>query len=200
MRTVLVSQRVEVIKSYGERRDCLDQNWCRFLGECGCLPVPVMNRGEDLEALAEAVKPGGILLTGGNDLSSYGGDAPERDETERRLIRLGLEREIPVLGVCRGFQMVTDYFGGKLERVTGHVACRHRILGAFEREVNSFHNMAALEVPGELEVLARTADGVAEAVRHREHKILAVMWHPEREAPFRREDIELVTDFFNKAE
>lgn len=196
MRTILISQRVEVIKSYGERRDCLDQNWCGFLRACGFLPVPVMNREEDLGALADSVAPAGILLSGGNDLTAYGGDAPERDETERRLIGLGIARDIPIMGVCRGCQMLMDYFGAKLERVQGHVARRHLLQGTFSREVNSYHNLAALEAPDEFEVLARTEDGVVEAIRSRRHRIMAVMWHPEREAPYRQEDIDLFTQFF----
>lgn len=197
MKTILVSQRVDIIKSYGERRDCLDQNWCGFLQTCGFIPVPVMNGGEDIQALSDAVKPAGILLTGGNDLMVYGGDAPERDETERRLIQWGIQYDIPVMGVCRGFQMLFDCFGGTLERVQGHVACRHALHGAFTQEVNSYHNLAGREAPEAFEILARTEDGVIEALRHKERKIMAIMWHPERETPFRNTDIDLFTKFFN---
>lgn len=196
MKTLLVSQRVEVIKSYGERRDCLDQSWCDFIHACGFLPVPVMNRETDINALADLASPAGILLTGGNDLASYGGDAPERDETERRLIELGIAANIPVMGVCRGFQMIVDHFGGKLERVQGHVACRHQIDGLFAREVNSYHNLAARTVPENFEILARSDDGVIEAIQSREQRLMAIMWHPERETPYRQEDIDLFTQFF----
>lgn len=198
MRTVLVSQRVEVVKGYGERRDCLDQNWCGILLRCGLLPVPVMNRGPDISALFDLAQPAGILLTGGNDLVSYGGDAPERDETERALIGMGIRRNIPVMGVCRGMQMIADYFGGKLDRVTGHVACRHRLSGDVARDVNSYHNLAVTEVPEGFEVLARTEDGVVESIRHTQLRIMAVMWHPEREAPYKPEDIELFAQFFKE--
>lgn len=197
MRTILISQRVEIIKSYGERRDCLDQSWCSFLQTCGFLPVPVMNQGEEIEALAGLVRPAGILLTGGNDLSAYGGDTPERDETERRLIEFGISHNIPVMGVCRGFQMIVCHFGGKLVRVQGHVACRHQLLGTFAREVNSYHNLAALEAPEGFEVLASAEDGAVEAIRSHEHRIMAIMWHPERETPYKQEDMDLFTQFFN---
>lgn len=196
MRTILVSQRVEVIKSYGERRDCLDQRWCGFLHNCGLLPVPVMNQGQDIKALLDLVRPAGILLTGGNDLAAYGGDAPERDETERALIELGLKHDIPVLGVCRGMQMIADYFGGKLGKVTGHVARRHALFGTVTREVNSYHNLAVTEIPKDFEVLVRAEDGAVEAIRHIQRRIMAMMWHPEREAPYRAEDVALFTEFY----
>lgn len=196
MRTVLISQRVEIIKNYGERRDCLDQNWCGFLKACGFLPVPVMNREEDIKALADAVKPTGILLTGGNDLTAYGGDTPERDMTEQRLIELGMTQGIPVMGVCRGLQMIVHYFGGELERVQGHVASRHRISGEIIRDVNSYHNFAVLEVPNFFDILAKSDDGVIEAIRHREKKLMGIMWHPERERNYCTEDIELFMQFF----
>lgn len=196
MRTILVSQRVEVIESYGERRDCLDQNWCGFLSACGFLPVPVMNRLENIGALFDAAKPAGVLLTGGNDLATYGGNAPERDEMERALIETGVERGVPVMGVCRGTQMIVDYFGGKLGRVPGHVACRHVLVGDMRREVNSYHNFAVTAVPDGFEVLARAEDGVIEAVRHTRRCVMAIMWHPERETPYVAEDITLFTQFY----
>lgn len=197
MRTLLVSQRVEVVSAYNERRDCLDQSWCGLLRACGFLPVPVMNDGEDMEALFEAVKPAGILLTGGNDLITYGGDAPERDETERRLIRLGLDRKIPIMGVCRGFQLITDLYGGKLTRVQRHVRQRHLVRGSITREVNSYHKLAVLRPPEGFEALAETEDGVVEAMESRTERILGIMWHPEREKPYDTEDIRLIEDFFN---
>lgn len=196
MRAVLVSQRVEVIQSYGERRDCLDQRWCGFLLSCGLLPVPVMNRGQDIKALFDLITPAGVLLTGGNDLAAYGGDAPERDETERSLIALGMEHDIPIMGVCRGMQMIADYFGGKLGNVTGHVARRHMLAGTVTREVNSYHNRAVIELPEEFEALAYAEDGVVEAMRHRRRHMMAIMWHPERDTPYKAEDTALFTQFY----
>lgn len=198
MKTILVSQRVEVIKDYGERRDCLDQRWCGFLLSCGLLPVPVMNRGQDIKALINMVTPAGILLTGGNDLASYGGDAPERDETERFLIELGVEHDLPVMGVCRGMQMIADYFGGKLGKISGHVARRHMLSGTVVREVNSYHNLAVTELPKDFEVLARAEDGAVEAIRHMRRRVMAIMWHPERETPCKAEDIALFTQFYQQ--
>ena len=87
MKTVLYTQRVEVVKSYGERRDCADQNIARFLSTCGFLPLPVPNIKELAEKMMMELKPAGIVFTGGNSLVKYGGDAPERDETEYAMLK-----------------------------------------------------------------------------------------------------------------
>ena len=81
MKVVLYTQRVEVAESYGERRDCADQNIPCFIEACGYLPLPLPNIRNIAERLIEQIRPSGIILTGGNSLVEYGGDAPERDET-----------------------------------------------------------------------------------------------------------------------
>ncbi len=197
MKVVLYTQRVEVVESYGERRDCADQNIPRFIEACGYLPIPVPNIGEIAKKMIEQIQPSGIVLTGGNSLVKYGGNAPERDEAERRILDVSIERDVPVYGFCRGMQVILDYFGCELEQVQGHVAVRHKILGALgEPEVNSFHNQACYKVKVPLEVLAQTQDGVIEAVRHKNKRIIGTMWHPEREDPFSIPDIQRVQKLF----
>lgn len=194
---VLYTQRVEIMESYGERRDCADQNIPRFIEACGYLPIPVSNVPGIAGKMAEQMQPVGIVLTGGNSLVKYGGDAPERDEVEKELLILSLRYHIPVYGFCRGMQVILDYFGCELEQVRGHVAVRHKIFGALGvLEVNSFHNQACYKVKDPLEVLAQTQDGVIEAVRHKEKRILGTMWHPEREKPFPILDIQQIQELF----
>ena len=82
--------------------------------------------------------------------------------------------------------------------VTGHVACKHSLNGKFRREVNSYHNFGILDVPEKFEPLASTEDGVVEAIRHRTKRIMAIMWHPERESPYEAEDIDLFSRFFDE--
>ena len=93
MNIVLYTQRVEIVKSYGERRDCADQNIAKFILACGFLPVPIPNVKEVAEKMVSSMKPSGIIFTGGNSLVKYGGDAPERDETERYLLQQALEQK-----------------------------------------------------------------------------------------------------------
>lgn len=197
MKIVLYTQRVEIVESYGERRDCADQNIPRFIEACGYLPVPLPNNCSIAEQIIGQMPPAGIVLTGGNSLMKYGGNAPERDEMEKRILDLALERNIPVYGFCRGMQVIADYFGCGLAEVQGHVAIKHKISGEIGiSEVNSFHNQACYSVKKPLEVLAETDDGVIEAICYREKHILGTMWHPERENPFVDTDIRRVRELF----
>lgn len=197
MKKIFYTQRVEIVESYQERRDCADQNIPRFLQACGYLPFPIPNVIEDIDRYLEEAGPDGILLTGGNSLAAYGGNAAERDRTDRQIIQWAIENQIPVYGFCRGMQSIIDYFGGKLEQVQNHVALRHDVSGEWGNlNVNSYHNQAALQVPPGLIVTAESGDGVIEAVRHRNYPIAAAMWHPEREQPFVQEDIRRIQELF----
>lgn len=201
MRTVVYTHRVEIVESYGERRDCADQRIPKFLMACGYLPVPVPNVPELTENFLKLVSPVGVLLTGGNSLEKYGGDAPERDETERRIVEWCLSCNVPIFGICRGMQFLADFFGGVLEPIEGHAGTRHAIAGFISRDsTNSYHTLAVRDVPEELKVLARAVDGSVEAFRHRRHGVLAVGWHPERESIFKEEDMDMIKGLFGKGE
>jgi N5-(cytidine 5'-diphosphoramidyl)-L-glutamine hydrolase len=196
MKTVAVTQRVVVDPPYGTRRDCLDQVWVKFLLGCGLIPIPIPNSVD--AALTICAKVSGIVLTGGNDLTAYGGDAPDRDETEIALLDLAERRDLPVLGVCRGMQMIQHRFGVRLEKVKGHVAARQRItIDGKSVEVNSYHNFGATAVYPPLTTWAIADDGVIEAVRHTRGRMIGVMWHPERRDPFASDDIALFSRFFD---
>lgn len=183
---VVYTQRVEIIDNYQERRDCADQNIPLFLEACGYLPLPVPNAVSDLKAFIDRLDPAGIVLTGGNSLVKYGGTAPERDETDRRLIELALQRDIPLYGFCRGMQSVLDYYGCELENVEGHVAVHHTIDGEWGKlTVNSFHNQACRKLKEPLRAMAVAVDGVIEAAAYPKKKVIVTMWHPERKALFK---------------
>ena len=197
MKTVAVTQRVSVVPTYGERRDCLDQAWTRFLTNCGLLPVPLPNVQKTALALCEMAGVSGLVLTGGNDLAEFGGDAPERDAVELSLLDWAEKMEIPVLGVCRGMQVIQRRFLNVLDRVQGHVTPRQVIhVNGERREVNSYHNFASREARPPLEMWAVADDGVVEAVRHSTRPITGIMWHPERQFPFSPADVGLFQRIF----
>jgi N5-(cytidine 5'-diphosphoramidyl)-L-glutamine hydrolase len=197
MKVVAVTQRVSVVSSYGERRDCLDQAWTRFLAACGLLPVLLPNVTETAIALCDGLRVSGLVLTGGNDLAALGGDAPERDVVENALLDWAERRQLPVLGVCRGMQMIQQRFAIPLCRVEGHVAQRQLIrINGEPKEVSSYHHFAAFESRPPLEVWAVADDGVVKAVRHRSRPITGIMWHPERLAPFSAADVALFRQAF----
>lgn len=195
---VAITQRVVTAPNYPERRDALDQRWPQFLQTCGCIAVPMPNDTMAACALFEHVRPAGLLLTGGNDLSAFGGDAPERDAAESALIDAALGAGLPVLGVCRGMQVLQHRYGVALAAVTGHVAAQQEIcIDGARQSVNSYHNFGATDSVPDLEVWARADDGVVKAVRHRTQPVTGIMWHPERLDPFREFDAELFKSIFS---
>jgi gamma-glutamyl-gamma-aminobutyrate hydrolase PuuD len=200
MKAVAITQRVSVVPAYGERRDCLDQAWTKFLAACGLLPVLLPNITETALALCEGASVAGLVLTGGNDLAAFGGDAPERDVMENILLDMAQRRRLPVLGVCRGMQVIQQRFAVPLRRVEGHVAQRQVIrIDGERKEVNSYHRFAAFDSRPPLEVWAVADDGVVKAIRHSAEPITGIMWHPERSSPFSPADVVLFRQVFGVA-
>ena len=146
-----------------------------------------------------------LLLPGGGDLEPwrYGQENrgshqtdPERDEREFRLLEEFLQSGKPILGICRGLQVINVFFGGTLiQDLPGHSAvdgkdrfhegfttdCDLRRLWGGERMiVNSAHHQAIDRVGEGLRVIQRAEDGIIEGIRHESLPILALQWHPER--------------------
>jgi len=184
---ILISQRVDAVPGRSETRDALDQAWQGTLDRLAGAAVemlPVPNRSASVATLAASLTPDLIVLSGGNDI----GLAPERDAVERALLQYACAEGVPVLGVCRGMQMMQVAAHGELQSVHDHVARVHALEalpgadGPAAFPVNSFHNFGISEravAPG-YGALYRHADGTVEAMRHAELPWLGVMWHPER--------------------
>jgi N5-(cytidine 5'-diphosphoramidyl)-L-glutamine hydrolase len=200
-----LTQRVVVVPEYGERRDCLDQAWTDLTETCGGVILPLANRIAEVPDYLRSLDLDGLILTGGNDLSDApqaSDKAPERDRFERAAVNFCLEQGLPVLGVCRGLQLLNLHFGGTLERVADHAGIRHQVIPQegntwFDPapfEVNSYHNFTVQTrgLSDSLKALACTGDGGVEAFEHTHLPILAMMWHPEREAPFLERDIQMI--------
>jgi putative glutamine amidotransferase len=129
-----------------------------------------------------------------------GGDAPERDAVESALLDLAEWRGLPLMGVCRGMQVIQQRSAIPLRRVEGHVEPRQviRIDGA-AKEVNSYHRFAAFDSLPPLEVWAVADDGVVKAIRHSSKPITGIMWHPERSDPFSAADVALFRRVYGAA-
>lgn len=196
MKFILVSQRIDTVLDRGERRDALDQALCGFLSAIGVLALPVPNTLHGAGLLGEwlnGVTVHGVLLSGGNDI----GTQPDRDGTERALLCWAAERNLPVLGICRGMQMMAIAAGARLKRLEGHVRTRHALSGTLGGTVNSFHNYSIETCPEGYAVLATSPDGAIEAMRHGDLPFEGWMWHPEREMPFAAPDLARAKEIFN---
>ena len=192
-----ISLRIDSVPGRAELRDALDQRLIRWLAHAGLMPVLVPNTLSNTDSQREALldewlqtlQPGALVLSGGNDI----GEFPVRDATERYLLSWAEAKQIPVLGICRGLQMMAVWAGvGLVERV-GHVGSRHRLVvsnGSAEwpADVNSYHNWGLDSCPGGFEIAAQAEDGSIEAIRHIALPWEGWMWHPEREAPFSLHD------------
>ncbi len=156
----------------------------------------------------------GLVLSGGGDIdpASYGAAAdpacgpanPDRDEAELELARQALDGALPVLGICRGLQVINVLLGGTLIQhlpdVVGHDGhspdeARHgshkvsvasgsqlaRLLGRTEADVPTHHHQAVDRLGDGLAVTAWADDGTVEAVELTEPPsfMVAVQWHPE---------------------
>jgi N5-(cytidine 5'-diphosphoramidyl)-L-glutamine hydrolase len=199
-----LTQRADTVPGRAERRDALDQRWAARLGSAGYLSIPVPNRLDDPDAFVDELDLALLILTGGNDIDALDGarhSAPERDETERRLLAAAAGRGLPVLGVCRGLQSMVHHSGGRLRPITGHVAVPHPIELIAEsrwpvrdgRVVNSFHDWAVDpdDIGPDFVPFALAPDGTVEAAYHRALPQVCVMWHPERD-PEDADDLDLI--------
>ena len=154
-----------------------------------------------------------LILSGGGDINPlWAGEEPspklhginqERDLPELLIARLAYNRQIPMLGICRGIQTLATAFGGKVTQDISDVATIKHSQDADRSEpthsviidedsslfdiykstkvmVNSFHHQAVAETGDKFRVIAKSLDGIIEAMESSEFKsILGVQWHPE---------------------
>lgn len=191
--TIGITQRVEFNEDYDEVRDSLDQQWINLLCKAGIDFILLPNSIDNLESWLEKKNLSGFILTGGNDLSHLPdakNSAPNRDETERKILEWAAKNKSRVLGVCRGMQLINCFFSGSLSRVSGHIGRKHAINVLSDdfylinnSEVNSFHNWGIYEPDLSVNLLpmATAHDGTIEAIAHKQLPWIGIMWHPERE-------------------
>jgi gamma-glutamyl-gamma-aminobutyrate hydrolase PuuD len=193
MKVVAISQRIDQFIKRNEARDSLDQRLITFISFCGYMPVPLPNvLGSSINKWIKTINPAAIVLSGGNDI----GLSADRDNTEYALLKNAYELQLPVLGICRGMQMMAHWAGTSLCPLKGHVRTRHRLLGEITGEVNSYHDFGLATCPKNFEVIARSEDGEIEAIRHQILPWEGWMWHPEREPNFPERDIQRLRSLF----
>ena len=207
---------VGITGNFGEKGCELAEGYYQSLLQAGATPVviPPFTQPEALLTILDRVDA--LLLSGGGDLNPlYLGEEPvpglgginaKRDLAELLLVRLAFDRQVPMLGICRGIQVLTAALGGSLyqdlasqydQPLIKHSQDLDRTQASHtvtvepdtllaqlfpqkQLPVNSFHHQAVREPGPHLRVCAHATDGVIEAVESNAHKsILGVQWHPE---------------------
>ena len=178
-------------------------DYARGVIEAGGIPVHIPI---DVEPTAVGEHLDGIVLPGGTDIDPilYGAEPdpellplePERDNLELALLSAALEAEVPVLGICRGIQVLNVYQGGTLhQHVPEHGrfdlpidstihqvsftegSTLHELYGP-SAQVNSLHHQTVADLGRDLIITAQADDGTIEGVEMGDH-VIAVQWHPE---------------------
>jgi gamma-glutamyl-gamma-aminobutyrate hydrolase PuuD len=188
-----LTQTVMQLRDRPERRDSLDQAWIHLLSGIGWMTVPIPNALSSPRDFLLAMQLDAIILTGGNDLgavapnSDVSDTAPERDFTEQQLVYACRDLSIPLLGICRGLQLLVHHYGGIISPVLDHVRQTHCVrfspdFGSCTWVVNSFHKFGvqAHDLGPVLRPIAWAPDGTVEAALHPSYRQLGIMWHPER--------------------
>ena len=199
----------------GYKRSYVNNDYILSVIRNGGIPfiIPFNENEEVIKAQMEMID--GLLLSGGQDVApkNYGeeptpklGDIfPERDDFEYALLKSALEAKKPVLGICRGSQIINTYFNGSLYQDLSYIGkdvLKHNqvnspsmvthsvtidkssklfdIFGEEKIRVNSFHHQAVKKVGEGLVKAAKAPDGIVEAIEKKDYTFLvAVQWHPE---------------------
>jgi putative glutamine amidotransferase len=184
----------------------LADTFIHAIEEAGGVPVILPSTQPEL-AVRQVAGLDGLVLSGGADVhpSRYGAEVrPEmswldehRDAWELAVLDAAGERHLPILGICRGAQLLNVWRGGRLvthlETDVNHeggIDARHpvevgagtlldEVLGVRTIAVTTLHHQGVAELGAGLAVSARASDGLPEAVEDRSCNVLGVAWHPE---------------------
>jgi gamma-glutamyl-gamma-aminobutyrate hydrolase PuuD len=181
MRVVAVSQRrLPPTRRGAIVRDALDIRWPKWLSGYGMLAIALPNEPDLAIEVLASLPVHGVVLGGGDALVANGGTSQACDDTEMTILRYAHERGLPVLGVCRGMQLMVHYFGGRTYRDECHANVRHTIVvRGRPQEVVCSHKWTVREVPDDLQEVVRCGH-LVEAIQHPVLPWLGTMWHPEK--------------------
>ena len=187
-----ISLRIVSAINYLEKRDALSHDWTNFLEKIGIIPIFIPNTFSNIKLFLDELNLDGLILSGGDNI----GDNEIRDNAEQLILTYAINTNIPIFGVCRGMQLINDFFGGSLSKASNndHVKKSHlidildndleKIIPNNSIEVNSFHhNLIHKDNLGKNLIPTATCknDKTIEAFKHKSLAITSVMWHPERE-------------------
>lgn len=215
--------RIGISANRKDGQTCLAETYIQSVIQAGGAPV-VIPATTDLRVLTAVVQDlDGILMSGGGDINPlFVGEEPLpalqdvdtlRDRYDLLLIRLASNRQIPLMGICRGHQILNAAFGGTLYQDIYSQAdtdvIKHSQKMAREEAshtvhledgcviaVNSFHHQAVKDVAPEFVQTAVAPDGINEGMRHPEKSVFSVQWHPEAMAIHGDEEAQALFNHF----
>lgn len=198
----------------GYRRSYVNEDYVDSVIKNGGIPfiIPFSENDEVIKMQLDNVQ--GLILSGGHDvdpllygeqpMQKIGTTWPARDHFDMLLLKLAEQKRIPVLGICRGAQIINVAHGGSLYQDLSYrkeFTLKHeqgttpdlpthgmhveqdsklaKILGKTDFLVNSFHHQVIKDVAPDLHVSAIAADGVVEGLESDNGLVMAVQWHPE---------------------
>ena len=195
----IITQR-ESVNTHGGAADSLEHEYVDFFEAMGFVVFPISGFTTRLSEFFSAVNPDLVVLTGGGIIQSetyrydvFGWHQDDRDHMEDKLIRAALDKNIPLLGICRGMYKLNAYFGGRISclddanapRTIGHPHPVELMDGKVF-EVNHFHGDALYDADlgNNIAPIAYDSENSSiEAFRHTVNKALGLQWHPERMQP-----------------
>ncbi|HEV8613969.1 MAG TPA: gamma-glutamyl-gamma-aminobutyrate hydrolase family protein [Methylomirabilota bacterium] len=214
MNPPLIGVSTSITVGANPERAYVNTAYLRAVQEAGGIPVllPPQADAEALRVLWERLD--GVVLTGGGDLDPARFDepthpkttevSPARDALEIELVERALRDDVPLLGICRGLQVLNVALGGSLHqdlpvepiqhsqreprdqashavKVMGEGTRLGRVLGAVEVQVNSMHHQGIKRLGRGLRGVAWAPDGLVEGIEADggDRFVLAVQWHPE---------------------
>lgn len=207
MKKIALTQRLIQHGDYHEMREALDIAYSKLMFEIGYLPI-VLPYDVPSSHYFDAMDISGLLLTGGNDLCvcHHNDLSMKRDAFEKALLTYCIQKKIPVFGICRGMQLIAEYFGSSFKSVEHQINIHHRLIvnpnsyyaDALEKldEVNAYHNFAIDSLGQDLIASATNSEGMIKAIEHTKAPIFGQMWHSEREKPFKEAELALMKEFF----
>ena len=167
----------------------LEQNWIEYAKKVN-INLFIISDPKNLKKDYTTYKPKGLIVSGGGDIYNYDKKLYnlQRDKNEKKIIDFFKNKKLPILGICRGFQLICSYNGINLTRVKNHVKKNHNIYNLYQDKklnfnkinTNSFHNYAVRKLNNKFEKLAIHDDQTVEIAKLKNSQIYLFMFHPER--------------------
>lgn len=204
---------IGITANYSDDSCKLADTYYKKVLAAGGVPLVIPPLADDNTIINTLERIDALLLSGGGDYNPlYCGEQPskllgsvnsERDLPELLITRLAYNRQLPMLGICRGIQTLAMALDGHVHQDISDIASikhsqdaartepthtvtitesslLYNIYNKVELPVNSFHHQALSDCGQRFVVTARSADGIIEAIESSEHKpIIGVQWHPE---------------------